>query len=92
MAPRLKILMTSGQRKEPRYTISILSKVPANEPPPGSPAGPLWRETLIYRVFCISLKDLIKIPIIIRPQERNSIHIPQKRCPYGNRRPFMSLA
>jgi len=49
MAPRLKILMYS--RKEPRYTFSFLSKVPANEPPPGSITGPLWREIPVYTAF-----------------------------------------
>jgi hypothetical protein len=58
-----------GPRKEPRYTFSFLSKVLANEPPPGSPTGPLWREIIVYRAFCISLRDLIKIPLIIRPQD-----------------------
>jgi len=29
----------------------FLSKIPASEPPPGSPTGPLWREIPIYRAF-----------------------------------------
>ena len=29
----------------------FLSKVLVNKPPPASPAGPLWRELLIYRAF-----------------------------------------
>jgi hypothetical protein len=43
MAPRLKFLMSSGsKKKEPRYAFSfhfffLLSKVPVNETPPGSP-------------------------------------------------------
>ena len=42
MAPRLKFLMSSGSKeKEPRYAFSfhffLLSKVPVNETPPGSP-------------------------------------------------------
>jgi hypothetical protein len=40
-----------GPRKELRYTFSFLSKVLANELPPGSPTGPLWREIPIYRAF-----------------------------------------
>ena len=41
MAPRLKILMASGSKKGTQIYFSFLSKVPANEPPPGSPTGPL---------------------------------------------------
>jgi len=59
MAPRLKILMASGSKKGTQTYFSFLSKVPANEPPPGSPTGPLWRGRPAYRAFCISLKNLI---------------------------------
>jgi len=52
-----------GPRKEPRYTFSHFSKIPANEPSPGSPIGLLWNEIPIYRAFCIFLKNLIKIPL-----------------------------
>jgi len=38
---RLKILMTSGYEKGAQIYYSFLSKVLANEPPPGSPKGPL---------------------------------------------------
>ena len=55
------------------YTISFLSKVPANEPTPGSPAGPLRREIVVYGAFCMSLyKNVIKMPLIRKPQERNA--------------------
>jgi len=59
MAPRLKILMASGSKKGTQIYFPFLSKVPANEPPPGSPTGPLCRERPVYREFCISLKNLI---------------------------------
>ena len=42
MVPRLKILMSSGSKKRTQICFSFLSKVLANEPPPGSPSGPLW--------------------------------------------------
>jgi len=52
MAPRHKILITSGSKKGTQiYCFFSLKKVSANEPPPGSPAGPLWREILVYRAF-----------------------------------------
>jgi hypothetical protein len=41
MAPRLKIVMASESKKEAQKYFSFLSKVPANERPPGSPKGPL---------------------------------------------------
>jgi hypothetical protein len=59
MAPRLKISMTSGSKKGTQISFSFLSKVPPNEPPPGSPAGFLWRGKPLYKAFCISLKNLI---------------------------------
>jgi hypothetical protein len=51
MAPRLKILMAFKSNKETQINFSFLSKVLANEPPPGSPTWPLWRERTIYRTF-----------------------------------------
>jgi len=59
MAPRLKILMASGSKKGTQICFSFLSKVLANETPPGSPTGPLWKERPVYWAFCISLRNLI---------------------------------
>jgi hypothetical protein len=59
MTHRLKILMAPGSKKGTQVYFSCLSKVPANEPPPGSPTGPQWREMSVYRAFGISLKNLI---------------------------------
>jgi hypothetical protein len=63
MAADLKSYWPPCPRKEPRYTFLFLSKLPADEPPPGSPTGPLWRELPVYMAFCISLENLIKIPL-----------------------------
>jgi hypothetical protein len=52
--------MSSGSKKEPRYTFYFLSKILANEFPPSSPTGLLWRQIPVYRAFCISFKNLIK--------------------------------
>jgi len=51
MAPRLKIVMSSGSKKGTQIYYPFLSKVPASEPPPGSPMQPLWREIPAYREF-----------------------------------------
>jgi len=59
LAPSLKISMASGSRKGNQIYFSFLSKVPANEPPPGSPTGSPWRGRPVYTAFCISLKNLI---------------------------------
>jgi hypothetical protein len=73
----------------------FLSKVPVNEPHPGSPTGPLWRELPVYRAFITYLKFLIKIFLnkemfssSQRTLERSVLHVSAKRGPYGNRRPF----
>jgi hypothetical protein len=59
LAPRFKILMSSGAKNETQIYCPFLSKVPANESPPGSPMGLLWREILIFREF---LNIYSKIP------------------------------
>jgi len=51
VAPRHKILITSESKKGTQITTSFLSKLPANEAPPGSSVGRLWREILVYRAF-----------------------------------------
>jgi len=72
MAPRLKILMLSGSKKGIQIYFSFLSKIPADEPPPGSATGPLWREIPIYRAFCISLNNFTKIPLNKKALRRGS--------------------
>jgi len=82
MAPRLKILMASGSIKGTQIYFSFLSKVPANEPPPGCPTGPLWRGRPMYRAFCISLKNLIFQVPSKRALPQGPLHgIPRRRCP-----------
>jgi len=66
MIPRIKILMFSGSKKETRYT-SLSLKIPANETPLGSLTGTLWREIPVYRAFCISFDNIIKISQLRRP-------------------------
>jgi len=73
----------------------FFSKVPVNEPHPGSPTGPLWREILSTGPFYISLKFLIKIslkeenfPSLKCPWKGTFLHVSQKRGPYGNKRPY----
>jgi hypothetical protein len=47
------------QERNPDILFFSFSKVPANEPPPGSPTGHLWRGRPVYRAFCVSLKNLV---------------------------------
>ena len=51
MAPRLKILMSSGSKRGTQTYYPFLSKVPASESHPGSSMGPLWREMPVSRAF-----------------------------------------
>jgi hypothetical protein len=68
MAYILKILMASRSKKGTQICFSFLSKVLANEPPPGSQTGSLWRRRPVYRAFCISLKNLIfRVPPVKEP-------------------------
>ena len=60
--------LTCGSKKGTQIYFSFFSKVLANEPPLGSPTGPLWRGRPVYRAFCISVKNCI-------------FRVPQKRSP-----------
>ena len=51
MAPRHKILMSSGSKKATQIYYSFLSRVPASESPPSYPTGPLWREMPVSKAF-----------------------------------------
>jgi len=51
VAPRNEILITSGSKKGTQIYYYFSLKVPADEPPPGTPVEPLWREILVYRAF-----------------------------------------
>jgi hypothetical protein len=57
--------MSSGSKKRKSDVhFLFLSKIPVNEPPLGSPTGPLWKELPVYMaLFYISLKFLIKISL-----------------------------
>jgi len=92
VAPKLKFLMTSWSKKGTQIYYFFSLKSPSKRTPSRFPSGaPMERDTRLQGI-CISLKDLIKIPLMRRPQERNAIHVPRKWGPYGNRRPFPSLA
>jgi len=73
----------------------FLSKVPVNEPLQILQQGPMETAACLQGLFVyISLKFLIKIPLNIfipslkGPKKGASLHVPQKRGPYGNRCPF----
>jgi len=51
MAPRLKILKSSGSKKGTQIYYPFISEVPAGESPPSSPTGPLCREMVVSRDF-----------------------------------------
>jgi hypothetical protein len=51
VAPRLKILKSSGSKKKPRYTILLSLKSPNKQIPSRFPTGSLWREIPAYSEF-----------------------------------------
>ena len=72
VAPRLKILMTSGSKKGTQIYYFFSLKSPSKWTPSRFPSGaPVERETCLQDI-CIYLKDLIKIPLVRRHQERNA--------------------
>jgi hypothetical protein len=90
--------MSSGSTEEEPIHVSLfLSNVPGNEhlqvPLYKSPKE---RAARLKGLFYISLKFLIKIHLNKEihlfsqrePKKGASLHVPQKRGPYGNRRPF----
>jgi len=62
MAPRFKILMSSGSKNGTQIYCPFLSKVPAVEFPPGSPKGaPMERNTRLQGIFTSLLIYLFNI-------------------------------
>jgi len=63
VAPRLKILMSSGSQKETQMYFFFSLESPGKQTPSEFPKRALWREISVYTAFCISLENLIKIPL-----------------------------
>ena len=79
MAPRLKILMSSGSKKGTLIYYSFLSRVPSSESPPGSRTEPLWREMPVSRAFLDILPGFpVKEPSLealrTEPLQRETLH------------------
>jgi hypothetical protein len=89
MAPRLKILMSSGSKKGTQIYPPFLSKSPGKRNPSRFPNGaPIERDTCLQGIFYISFD----ISLYLKgPKKRASLNVPQKRGLYGNRHPFQSL-
>jgi hypothetical protein len=89
MAPRHKILMSSGSKKGTQIYYPFLSKKSVKVKPlqipergPCEERYPLTGHFYISLYMCLYLKSRMK---------RASLSGPQKRTPYGNRRPCQSL-
>jgi len=75
MAPKLKILMSSGSKKGTQIYYPFLSNVLASKSPPGSSMGPLWREMPISRAFLnISSRVPSKGALRTEPLQREMLH------------------
>jgi hypothetical protein len=58
MAPKLKILMSTGSKKEPRYTYSFLSKSTGKQAPSRFPnRAPMERDTHLQVIFAYLSKS-----------------------------------
>ena len=88
MAPRLKILMASGSKKEPRYTLLFSQKVTASESLPGSPMWPLW--SVITRLQGIFTSVLIYLFISKSLRKERPSLFPKSGVPI-DKRPFQNL-
>jgi len=73
MAPRLKILISSGPKKGTQIYYPFSQKVLASKSPPGSPAGPLWKELSLSRDFSTCSPGT--------PARDPSLHIPFTELP-----------
>jgi len=89
MAPRLKLLMSSGSKKGTQIYLFFSFKTSRQENtlqvPQRCPYGqryPLTNRYYISLDISLNLKG---------PKKRASIHVPLKRCPYENRRQFQGL-
>jgi hypothetical protein len=71
MAPRLKTLMSSGNKKGTQIYYPFVPKVLASKSPPGSPLGPLWREMPISKAF-LNISSRGALPT--EPLQRETLH------------------
>ena len=85
MAPRFKILISSGSKKGTQiYFFSLKNPGKRTLLP-----GPLWRKTTLYRAFCISLKNLIKIPLNKKAVRKKYPSISPKAGPLWKQMPIL---
>jgi len=83
MAPRLKILMSSGSKNGTQTYNSFLSKkVPANESPPGSPTEPLGGEIPVYRAFLYLSCSISLTYLLGSPVKESSLQAPLMESPW----------
>jgi hypothetical protein len=93
MAPRLKILMSSGSKEETQTYSFFLSKIQANKQPPPPPRFPITAPMEIdihLQGNCIYLENLTNIPLDKEALMKKA-PLPQKRGTCGSRHPFPSL-
>jgi hypothetical protein len=83
MAPRLKILISSGSKKENQIYFLFLSKLHGKRIPSRFPIrASVGRDVCLTDHFYISLNASLYLK---GPMKRASLHVSQRRGPYGNR-------
>jgi len=91
MAPRLKILMTSGSKKEAQKYCFFSFKSPSKRTPSRFPSGaPMERDTHLQGI-CVSLKDLIRIPLKKVPRKKHPSMFPESGVPMEMDAHFQAL-
>jgi hypothetical protein len=79
MAPRLKILMSSGSKKGTQIYSPFLSKVPVSESLPGSPKGPYgercpYPEPFLMYPPASPIKETSPEALHTEPSQREMLH------------------
>jgi len=81
VAPRLKILITSGSKKEAQKYCFFPLKSPNKRNPSRFPSrAPMERDTYLQGI-CMSLKDLIRIPLKKAPRKKRPSMFPRSGVP-----------
>jgi hypothetical protein len=89
IAPRIKILMSCGSKKGNQIYYPFVSRKYLQANPFHVPQrGPYGERYPLTGHFYLSLEISLYLK---SPMKRASFHVPQKRGPYGNRRPCQSI-
>jgi len=78
--------MSSGSKKGTKMCYPFPQRVPASESPPGSPTGPLLRDTVTYRAY-LPLTSYISFYLSLRVPDKGAPSMFPNRVPMGSDTP-----